>query len=285
MSAAGAASNGAYPAYAPNGVVDPAILRQTEPVAQRPSGRPGAAGCVSGAALVALLAKVAVFAKLLLPLLSVIVSFWAYALLWGWQFGLGVIVMLFVHEMGHFVVIRAKGLPVSLPVFIPLLGAYVAMRGMPHNARDEAEIGIAGPIAGAAMGGIFLALYYQTALPLFLPLAYFSFLINLLNLLPVAPLDGARITGAISKWFWPIGLVLVCVAFYYTHNILLILLGWIGLFQTIDRFRSTPEKDAYYAVSKLARVYVTLLYFGLITALALAIYSTQLVQHGAATLF
>jgi len=266
----------AYPAYAPDGRVDPAQLANgANPHAQKPSGRPEAAGCASGAAIIGVLSKIALGVKFLLPLLSVIVSFGVYAALFGWQFGLGIIVLLFVHEMGHFVVIRAKGLPASLPVFIPLLGAYVAMQRMPHNVRDEAEIGIAGPIAGALAGLVCLGLYFQTALPVLIPLAYFSFLINLLNLVPVAPLDGARVTAAISRWFWPVGLALLAVGIYYTQSIFLILIGVIGLFQMIARFRESPSQRAYYAVSAWTRVYVTAIYFGLIAALALALYFTQ----------
>jgi len=243
--------------------------------ARKPSGRPEAAGCASGAAIIGVLSKIALGVKFLLPLLSAIVSFGVYAALFGWQFGLGFLVLLFMHEMGHFVVIRAKGLPASLPVFIPLLGAYVAMQRMPHNVRDEAEIGIAGPIAGGLGGLLCLGLYFQTALPVLVPLAYFTFFINLLNLVPVAPLDGARVTAAISRWFWPVGLVLLGVGIYYTHNIFLILIGVIGLFQMIARFRESPAQRAYYAVSAWTRVYVTALYFGLIAALALALVFSQ----------
>lgn len=268
---------------APDGGVDAERLHASgtaNPHIQRPSGRPEQVGCLSGAALIGLLSKLAIFAKVLLPLGSAIVSFGAYALFFGgWQAGLGIVLLLFVHEMGHYVVIRAKGLKVGLPVFIPMLGAYVAMRTLPVNARDDAEIGIAGPVAGAIAGVVCLGIYYQTGQTLYLWLAYFSFFINLLNLLPVAPLDGARVTGAISKWIWPVGLVLVAVAFFYTYNIFLLVLGFLGLMQMFDRFRSTPELDAYYRVPILTRIYVTVLYFGLAGGLALATFATQNLLH------
>ncbi|MEO7000731.1 MAG: site-2 protease family protein [Ktedonobacterales bacterium] len=272
-----------YPAYAPGGVIAPEHLHAPDtanPHVQRPSGRPEQIGCLSSAALIGLLSKLAIFAKVLLPLGSAIISFGVYALFFGgWQAGLGIVLLLFVHEMGHYVVIRAKGLRVGLPVFIPLLGAYVAMRSLPVNARDDAEIGIAGPVAGAAAGVVCLGLYYQSGQTIYLWLAYFSFFINLLNLLPVAPLDGARVTGAISKWIWPVGLVLVAVAFFYTYNIFLLVLGFLGLMQMFARFRSTPELNAYYKVPVLTRIYVTVLYFGLAGGLALATFATQNLLH------
>ncbi len=270
-------SEGAYPAYAPGGVVDTESLRNApnpHETAGR-AGRPEAAGCASGAAIIGVLSKFLIGVKFLLPVLSALVSFWLYAALFGWQFALGIIALLFVHEMGHFVVIRSKGLPASLPVFIPLLGAYVAMRSMPHNVRDEAEIGIAGPIAGGLGGLLCLGLYFQTHLLIMIPLAYFSFLINLLNLVPVAPLDGARVTGAISRWFWPVGLVLLAIGFFYTRNLFILLIGVIGFFQMLERFRATPLQQSYYAVSPLVRVYITALYFGLIAALTLGLIFSQ----------
>jgi Zn-dependent protease len=205
---------------------------------------------------------------------SVLVSFGSYWLFWGWQFGLGIIAMLFVHEMGHFVVIRAKGLPANLPIFIPLLGAFVSMRQMPKNVRDEAEIGIAGPLAGTVGGVVFLLIYAQTHLEIMLPLAYFSFYLNLLNLIPVSPLDGGRVTSAISKWIWPFGLAGMAIGAWYTHSILLIALCVVGVFQMIERFR-VSENTPYYAISTGARVYITFMYFVLAAALAFASFVLQ----------
>lgn len=201
-------------------------------------------------------------------------SFVAYAALLGWQFGLGMIALLLVHEMGHFIVIRSKGLPAGLPIFIPMVGAFVTMRRMPKNVRDEAGIALAGPLAGTIGGLVCLLAYWQTGLAVLLPLAYFSFYLNLLNLIPVGPLDGARVTGAISKWIWPIGLVGVAVAAWYTRDILLILLVVIGAFQLFSRF-GAASASAYYNISLGARIYVTLLYFGLAALLAYATYLLQ----------
>lgn len=234
-----------------------------------PVGRKEAAGCASGVAMLAVAGKV------VLPFLSAIASLAAYAFLFGWQFGLGIVVLLFVHEMGHFVIIRAKGIPASWPVFIPLLGAYVAMRRMPVNVRDEAEIAIAGPFAGAMASALCFWLYQVTGLTVLLPLAYFSFLINLLNLVPVSPLDGGRIVGAISRWIWPIGLVLMGFAFFYTHSILLLVLLWLGFIETVNRFRVMSSDNLYYRVPLLTRAYVTVFYFGLAAALAIGMFATE----------
>ena len=268
----------AYPAY-------PGYQQYPSYPAQPGAGAPPAAQSrASGTTVVGFISKIIVLAKLALPLVSILASFGAYALLFGWQFGLGIIVLLFVHEMGHFVIIRGKGLPASLPVFIPLLGAYVAMRKMPLSVRDEAEIGIAGPIAGTVAGVVCLWLYAQLGLEIMLPLAYFSFFLNLLNLIPVSPLDGARVTSAISKWIWPIGLIGMVIGAWYTRNLLLILLCVIGFFQMIERFRIS-EKTPYYTIPAGARIYITILYFGLVAVLVYATFTLQPIIQQTGSLF
>src|SRR5215204_7608227 len=56
---------------------------------------------------------------------GIFLAFGGYTLIWGWKFALGVIVMIFVHEMGHFIEAARERLHPSWPVFIPFLGAYV----------------------------------------------------------------------------------------------------------------------------------------------------------------
>jgi Zn-dependent protease len=202
-----------------------------------------------------------------------VLAFW----LWtnSWELGVGIVALLFVHEMGHFIVIRAKGLPVSLPIFIPLLGAYVTMRQMPRSVRDEAEIALAGPIAGGLAGLGCLAMYQVTGDHTLITLAYLTFFINLLNLVPVSPLDGGRVVGAISRWFWPLGLLVLGVAYFYTQYWILLLVAVFGFAQTVGRFSTARSRDPYYKISIPARLYVTILYFGLAGALVLGMLVTQ----------
>jgi Zn-dependent protease len=263
-----------YPQYAPDGRLDPRLLRQTEATQGRRGGAGGTAVGV-GSAIVAGASKFALLAKFALPLLSALASVGVYALLFGWQFGVGLVALLFVHEMGHVLVIRAKGLPASLPVFIPLLGAAVFMRRMPLSVKDEAEIAIAGPLAGSAGAAVCYALYNQTGLNLWLALAYFGFFLNLFNLVPVSPLDGGRVAGAISRWIWPLGIVALVWLFFVTHSFIILILGWLGFFQTLARFRQSAGGDRYYQVELGPRITITLLYFGLAVGLALAMVDTQ----------
>jgi Zn-dependent protease len=151
---------------------------------------------------------------------------------------------------------------------------------MPRSVRDEAEIALAGPIAGGLAGLGCLALYQVTGERALITLAYLTFFINLLNLVPISPLDGGRVVGAISRWLWPIGMGVVGVAFYYfwIHDIqlwILLLVAIFGFAQTVGRFATARSRDPYYKISFGARLYVTALYFGLAGALALGMLATQ----------
>ena len=88
--------------------------------------------------------------KFLLPFLktglTMIISIWAYALFWGWQFAVGFVLLIFVHECGHLIAAKKVGLKVTTPAFIPFMGALITLREAPRNAWIEAQVGIGGPL-------------------------------------------------------------------------------------------------------------------------------------------
>src|ERR687887_2121860 len=226
--------------------------------------------------LLSKLKVLAIFSKVGLTGVSMLVSVWAYAALWhlGWAAAIGFVVLLFVHEMGHWIVMRLKGVPASAPLFIPFLGAVIGMRALPRSVKDEAEIGIAGPIAGTA-GALACTglgnLYGGHLWPL---LGTIGLFLNLFNLIPVSPLDGGRVAAAISRWLWPLGLVGLLVLFLWWHNPFLLLVILIGGPETIARFlgpHSPTSRPGYYDISPLQRLSMGALYFGLIAVIAVAL--------------
>ncbi|HLW01335.1 MAG TPA: site-2 protease family protein [Ktedonobacterales bacterium] len=213
------------------------------------------------------------------PVLSIVISLALYAAAFGWQFGVGVIFLLFLHEMGHVLVLRAKGVPASAPIFIPFFGAFVAMKGMPHNAKDEAEIAIAGPILGTVAALLcFLPYYLGSHIGLWPALAYFGFFINLFNLIPITPLDGGRIVGAISRWVWIVGLVLLVGLLFLRFNLFLLLIVILSGFTAYHQFRHADQMRSYYQVPLGTKIFIGIAYFGLAAFLAIMMhYATGLI--------
>jgi len=128
-----------------------------------------------------------------LKFFGIFISVAAYSLIWGWQFATGLVMLILVHELGHFLEARRQGLNPSLPVFIPFIGAYVAIRGAPFDPWRNLLVAAAGPIAGGVAALGVLVAGNATDSDLLRALAYTGFLLNLFNLVPVRPFDGGLI--------------------------------------------------------------------------------------------
>jgi Zn-dependent protease len=137
---------------------------------------------------------------------SMFVSVWLYSLAFGWSFAAGFVLLIFVHEMGHVFVAWRQGLPISAPIFIPFMGALIIAKAEGKSAWNQAVMGIGGPIAGSIGALACWWIYATTQNELFLGLAYVGFMFNLFNLMPVFPLDGGWITGAVSPYLWLVGI-------------------------------------------------------------------------------
>jgi Zn-dependent protease len=208
------------------------------------------------------------------------VSVAAYALIWGWKFAFGFVVLLFVHEMGHVLQLRREGIKASAPLFIPFMGAFVGMKQMPENAAAEARVGLAGPVLGAVGCLVPLVLFEATGNEFWKALAFTGFFLNLFNLLPVLPLDGGRAMAALSPWMWFVGFgLLVAATFLFPSPIMLLILLFGGM-ETLRRWRArkTPQSEAYHQVSRGQRAAVAVVYLGLAVALAVGMHATHLVR-------
>ena len=235
------------------------------------------------AALIALLAKFKflIFAiakfKVFTVAASMIVSVGAYALLGGWWFGVGLVGLIFVHEMGHVLELRRQGVPASAPLFIPFMGAFVGMKQMPKNAWKEAQVALAGPLLGTAGAAGVWAVGVATDSRFLKALAFVGFLINLFNLLPIVPLDGGRAVAALHPSIWIVGLIgLGALTYFYPNPILLIvlLLGGMEAWQRW-RTRHVAGQQDYYRVRPWQRAAVAVAYLGLAAFLALAMNATH----------
>ncbi|ULL19653.1 site-2 protease family protein [Paenibacillus sp. H1-7] len=163
-------------------------------------------------------------------LLSMLLSIGAYALLFPWGFSVGFVLLILIHELGHVIAAKQRGLPVSAPVFIPFVGAMINMKRHPRDAVTEAYVAIGGPVLGTVgaliVFGLGIYFDYTSVGKLFYSLALSGFLINLFNLLPIHPLDGGRIATAVSRWLWLVGLVGGLVLIIYHFNPILLII-WV----------------------------------------------------------
>jgi Zn-dependent protease len=216
--------------------------------------------------------------KLLTTSGTMLVSIAAYSLFWGWEFAIGFVLLLLVHEMGHVIQLRREGIKASAPMFIPFLGAVISAKSLGDNALAEARVGLAGPVLGTLGAATMIPIYLLTQNKLFLALAYIGFLINLFNLLPVVPLDGGRAMAAMAPWMWFVGFAgLIVVAIKFPNPIILIILLFGGL-ETWKRWKQrrsgSIETAAYYRVSPRNRLLVASVYVGLIALLAVGMTET-----------
>jgi Zn-dependent protease len=240
----------------------------------------------AGLVLLKLGAKLKVL-LLILPKLKILttsgpmlVSIGAYALIWGWRFAVGFVALLFVHEMGHVLQLRREGIKASAPMFIPFLGAAVAMKEMPKNALAEARVGLAGPILGSLGCLAVLGVYGLTGNELFKALAFTGFLLNLFNLLPVLPLDGGRAMAALSPKLWFAGFALLVGATVLWPNPIMLLILVVGGMETWRRYkaRKDPAEQAYHRVPARSRWLVAAVYLGLAALLALGMDATHVAR-------
>jgi len=225
------------------------------------------------------------FKSLWVTIISTGVTALIYAQLFGWAFGVGIVLLILVHESGHVVVARVMGMPVTLPVMIPFLGAFVSMKQQPRTVAQESVMAIGGPILGTIGAGLcylgYLATPDSSTGQLLRALAYFGFLINLFNLVPVTPLDGGRVLSLLSRWFNVAGLAVAAGLLLYelqagnTVSPVLFLVLIFGAFSTFQRFRSTVLNPAYYAVDARTKLTIGLLYLGLLLALGLGMLNTS----------
>jgi Zn-dependent protease len=239
---------------------------------------------VAAAVVVKLAAKLKAI-LLLLPKLkvlttagSMVVSVGAYALLWGWKFGVGFVALLFVHEMGHYFQMRREGVKPGWMLFVPFLGAAVGARSLGGSALAEARIGLAGPLLGTLGCGAVAAIAFATGHQFWHALAFTGFLLNLFNLLPVLPLDGGRAMAAMAPWMWFVGFGIVVLLVFVWPNPIIILIALLGGLEVYRRWRDRKRGEegnaAYYQVSPRQRLAVAAVYIGLIVVLALGMDAT-----------
>ncbi|HEX6491649.1 MAG TPA: site-2 protease family protein [Gaiellaceae bacterium] len=229
------------------------------------------------AAIGAFLAKFGVVLLKFKFLFSMIVSAAVYVWIGGWWFGIGLVLLLLVHEMGHVLEAKHQGLPVTAPMFIPFLGALINLKQMPNDAWREAKLALAGPLLGSLGAAVVYSIGAAEHSRQLEAIAFLGFFINLFNLIPASPLDGGRIVSALHPALWFVGVLALLGLVIYRPNPILILILLVAASEVWRRWRTRhhPQYERYYRVAPRRRLLIALLYFGLAAALVFGMHATH----------
>jgi Zn-dependent protease len=198
-----------------------------------------------------LLLSGAKFGKLLLSGGTMLISVVVYAFVFGWRYAVGFVALLLVHEMGHYLAAKQRGLKVGLPTFIPFVGAWIELKEQPHNAETEAYVGLGGPLLGTVGALVCYALARQTDTPWLLAVSYAGFFLNLFNLIPISPFDGGRITAVLSPRIWLLGVPVLGALFYFRPSPMLLIVALLAapqLWKALTYRKDSEEAQTYYAI-------------------------------------
>lgn len=211
-------------------------------------------------------------------LITMLISLGAYALVFGWRYAAGFIGLLFVHEMGHFLAAREKGLAVGAPTFIPFVGAWIELKEQPMDVATEAYVAAAGPFIGTVGA---TAVYFwgsETHDSLLLAIAYGGFFLNFFNLIPLSPLDGGRMTAILSPRIWFIGAPVMVAVIIARPSALLLLIAIMAVPSLIEAWKYDPTTEAnraYYSAPLALKIEYGLFYIGLLVFLAIMTEATH----------
>jgi len=221
--------------------------------------------------LLALLISSAKFAKIATTAGTMLISVVVYAWIFGWLY-VGFVLLLLAHELGHYVAARRRGLDVGAPTFIPFVGAWIQLKDLPHDAETEAYVGLGGPLLGTVAAVAVYLLADASDSRVWLAVAYSGFVINLFNLIPMAPFDGGRITAVLGPRIWFAGVPILLALFLYWPSPMLLLVALLAAPQLMAAWRhdpTSPAAVAYYGVTPSVRWRYTASYVALAAFLAL----------------
>jgi Zn-dependent protease len=254
---------------------EPLSPRVPEPPQPRKKGGAGAAAAGVGFLLLKLksvlaLLKFATIGKLLLSGSSMFLYIGVMALRSGPAFGVGFVVLLLLHELGHATTIRRHGLKAGWPIFIPFFGAMIALKERPPTREIDAEISFGGPLWGTIASFGVASVYFLTRSPFWLSLGYTGLFLNMFNLTPVRPLDGGAIVEMFSRRAWILGGIVIVGLFLMNPMSPALLMMLFALPRMLKRSAQQLEP-----ISDAARRRWAIRYFGLLGFAAGGMYFTR----------
>ena len=214
--------------------------------------------------------------KFLASMGSMIISLATYSLVFGWRYALGLVSLLLVHELGHYVAACRRGLDVGLPTFIPFVGAWIELKEQPLDAETEAFVAIAGPMLGSLAAYLFYLFSSGEDSALWTALAHAGFMLNLFNLIPLSPLDGGRIVSVVSPKLWLLGLPILIVVFFWRPSPILLVIAILAVPNLWTLYRNWDQSTSrYYQTEYRTRIQFGAEYILLIIFLAILCLETH----------
>jgi Zn-dependent protease len=204
-------------------------------------------GAVVGAVAILLLSKLKFLLLGLTKLktvLSMLAFFGVYWSIYGWAFAAGLVLTIYIHEMGHVYVLRRLGIEASAPMFIPGFGAFIVSKRRFDDPSIDARVGLGGPIWGLGAGLVALLLHAVYGTPVLGAIAAVTGFINLFNLIPIWQLDGSHAYRALHTMERWILVGAVGLAYYWTHQGMLLAIGAVGLFRAFQKTEYKGDRSA-----------------------------------------
>jgi Zn-dependent protease len=213
-------------------------------------GRPWwQAGLATAFALVVLLAGKLKFLALGLTKASTFFSMFAFfGVYWttfGWKLAAGLVLSIYIHEMGHVAMLRRYKIAAGAPLFIPGIGAMVLLKQRVDDPHQDAAIGLAGPVWGLGAGLAAYAVYLGTGVSIWLAIAQLTGFINLFNLMPIWQLDGSRGFHALNRvQRWAV-VGAMAGTFALTGQRMLVIVGAVAVWRAFRRDDGPGDTRAF----------------------------------------
>lgn len=212
---------------------------------------------------------------------SFAVSLLAYAQFWGWKFGLGFVLLLLVHELGHVLALRMRGIRNSALVFVPLLGAFTSWRPTERNPYQEAETALAGPVIGTAGSLVVGYIGHVQGSALLGSIAFTGLFLNMINLAPVPVLDGGRLTHLLHPSVWVLAIAGLIGWEFFRPNKIVVVLVILAVYQFIHQLR---DRDGSFAansafITSAERLRISSVYAVTIAAILIGMHATYAERH------
>jgi Zn-dependent protease len=176
---------------------------------------------------------------------SMFAFFAVYWGIYGWPLALGLVVSIYIHEMGHVSVLRKLGIAAGAPLFIPGIGALVMLKQHPSDAHVDAKIGLAGPVWGLGAGLAAMGVYWLTRIPIWHAIAQLTGFINLFNLIPVWQLDGSRGFHALSRVERCMVIGAIAIAYLLTNQKMLVIVGIVAVWRAVQKEQGPGDRTAF----------------------------------------